>query len=389
VLAALLVAGALADKCYDDCFADCKAQGMDNEAVIWHVCTFKCKEQETGFAVKKLPNFRRPVPLRKSVGQKIKDGFKKAGEIIKNNADKIIPIAIKVLPKILKAEQNLEKVDIKKAFNKVVDVAKKVAPVVIPIAKKVLPLILKSEEQNEQFKLPFKVDIRISPKQKLQKINFKNVVSKVVPIAKKVLPLVLKAEEQNEQFKLPFTVDIRIRPKQNLQKVDIKKAFNKVKDVAKKVAPVVIPIAKKVLPLILKSEEQNEQFKLPFKIDIRISSEQAKLQKIDIKKVIPIAKKVLPLVLKKNLQNKTTDNFVKFIKNAANAVAKIFVKVVPSLVVLKSEQNLQKVDFKKVVSKVIPIAKKVLPLILKSEQFKLPFKVDVRIRTNKANLQKP
>lgn len=46
-LISVLICAAMAGRCFDDCQAECKAQGMANQAVIWHVCKFKCDEKKT------------------------------------------------------------------------------------------------------------------------------------------------------------------------------------------------------------------------------------------------------------------------------------------------------------------------------------------------------
>lgn len=45
LIVSLLVCAALAGTCLEDCNAECRAQGMTNEAVIWHTCHFKCDAQ--------------------------------------------------------------------------------------------------------------------------------------------------------------------------------------------------------------------------------------------------------------------------------------------------------------------------------------------------------
>ncbi len=114
LLLTVLVMGAMADQCFDDCVADCKAQGMTNEAVIYHICKFKCEEGHQ-IQIPKITNkkstslgkfsikgaFQKATPSIKRVvlGSKFTDFFKKALDKVETLVNKYGPKAEKLIEK--------------------------------------------------------------------------------------------------------------------------------------------------------------------------------------------------------------------------------------------------------------------------------------------------
>ena len=138
---ALLAISALAGPCYDACEKDCRAQGMDNDAVIYHVCTFKCGgKDKLGFSLSSLDKRIKNVPQKYRL--KAQALVSKYGPTALTMIEKYGPTALAMIEANL-VNNNLG--GFKSFMKKVGRGIKKVAKVVAPIAKKVAVTAIKSQ----------------------------------------------------------------------------------------------------------------------------------------------------------------------------------------------------------------------------------------------------
>ena len=165
---AVLAVTALAGPCYEACQKDCAAQGMDNEAVIYHVCTFKCGSKDNlGFSFS-------------SIKDKIKAAAQKYGPKAQALIEKYGPKALELIEKygpiaIVLIEAELAKKNLGSFKSFVSKVAKKAAPIV----KRIAPIAKDAAKSYARSKLG-------SFKSFIKKIGreVKNVAKEVAPIAK-------------------------------------------------------------------------------------------------------------------------------------------------------------------------------------------------------------
>jgi hypothetical protein len=138
---ALLAISALAGPCYDACEKDCRAQGMDNDAVIYHVCTFKCGgKDKLGFSLRSLDERIKNVPQKYRL--KAQALVSKYGPTALTMIEKYGPTALAMIEANL-VNNNLG--GFKSFMKKVGRGIKKGAKVVAPIAKKVAVTAIKSQ----------------------------------------------------------------------------------------------------------------------------------------------------------------------------------------------------------------------------------------------------
>ena len=138
---ALLAISALAGPCYDACEKDCRAQGMDNDAVIYHVCTFKCGgKDKLGFSLSSLDKRIKNVPQKYRL--KAQALVSKYGPTALTMIEKYGPTALAMIEANL-VNNNLG--GFKSFMKKVGGGIKKGAKVVAPIAKKVAVTAIKSQ----------------------------------------------------------------------------------------------------------------------------------------------------------------------------------------------------------------------------------------------------
>ena len=138
---ALLAISALAGPCYDACEKDCRAQGMDNDAVIYHVCTFKCGgKDKLGFSLSSLDKRIKNVPQKYRL--KAQALVSKYGPTALTMIEKYGPTALAMIEANL-VNNNLG--GFKSFMKKVGGGIEKGAKVVAPIAKKVAVTAIKSQ----------------------------------------------------------------------------------------------------------------------------------------------------------------------------------------------------------------------------------------------------
>jgi len=251
----------------------------------------------------------------------------KFGKIFK----KIAPIAGK-FAKQYATKKLLGKINFKKIAGKVLPIAKKLAPLVLggkfkDIAKGAAKGAVKGAISKILGHRPFRP---FNPKKKaLGKINFKKIASKVLPIAKKLAPLILGFSFKKVAKKVAPVAKIA-------GKVAIKKFLGlKFGKIFKKIAPIAGKIAK-----------QYATKKLLGKFSFGSIA----------KKALPIAKKI---AMKKLLG-----------KFSFGSIAK---KALPIAKKIAMKKLLGKINIGKIVKKVVPVAIKVAPLLL--GKFKLSPKI--------------